>query len=119
MDFVDKIYHFKGTMDADSRCGLKIIKRPDRHVVIATELYEENPGTSVTDFNSRLAALIVKEFSLDPDKLIFIEHCPDRGSKHEHYRQTFDRVRFRYEGSCFKDPEWERISRQDVEAIIS
>ena len=119
MNFVDQIYHYKGIMDADSRCGLKIVKGPDRHIVIATELYEENPGTSVTDFNTRLAARLVKEFSLDPERLVFIEHCPDRGSRLEYYRQTFDRVRFKWDGSGFSNPTWERISRQDIDEMIS
>jgi len=118
MDYVDQIYHFKGMWDAISRCGLKIIKKPDRHIVIATELYEENPGTSVTEYNTGLAALIVNEFSLDPEKLVFIEHCPDRGSRLEHYRQTFDIVRFQRDGSGFSNPAWERISRQDVDEMI-
>jgi hypothetical protein len=118
MDFVDRIYNYKGIMDADSRCGLKVVKKPDHHIVIATELYEENPGTSVTDFNSRLAGRVVEEFSLDPEKLIFIEQCPDRGSRRDHYRQTFDRVRFHFDGTCFSDPDWERISREEVEELV-
>ncbi|OHD71605.1 MAG: hypothetical protein A2W19_15170 [Spirochaetes bacterium RBG_16_49_21] len=118
MNYIDQIYHFKGRWDAPSQCGLKIIKNPDRHIVIATELYEENPGTSVTDFTGELAALLVKEFSLDPDRIVFVEHCPDRGSKLEHYKESFDLVRFRRHGSRFSDPEWERISRQAVDAMI-
>ncbi len=118
MEYSDRTFDFKGRWDAPSRCGLKIIKNPDRHVVIVTELFEENPGTSITEFNTELAAIIVREFGLDPAKLVFIEHNPDRGSKLDHYKESFDRVRFRRDGSRFSDPEWERIGRERVDELI-
>lgn len=118
MNYSDSIFEFRGRWDAPSRCGLKIVKNQDRHVVIVTELFEENPGTSVTEFNAELAAIIVREFSLDPHKLIFIEHCPDRGSKLDHYKETFDIVRFSLEGARFTDPEWERVGREKVDILI-
>ena len=118
MDYVDQIYHYKGRLDVQSRCGLKIVKKPDQHIVIATELYEENPGTTVTNFNTRLAALFVRDFGLDPKKLLFIEHCPDRGSTLEHYQEAFDIVRFNYIEGRFSDPDWERVSRQAVDEMI-
>jgi hypothetical protein len=62
--------------------------------------------------------LVVKDFDLDPGKLLFIEHCPDRGSRLEHYRESFDIVRFRWDGTCFNDPEWESVKKQDVDELI-
>ncbi len=118
MNYIDSIFDFKGRWDAPSRCGLKIVKKQDRHVVIVTELFEDNPGTSVTEFNTELAAILVKDFSLDPEKLLFIEHNPDRGSKLDHYRESFDIVRFRRDGRTFRNPEWERISRERVDELI-
>jgi len=118
MNYVDHIFEFKGRWDVPSRCGLKIVKNQDRHVVVVTELFEANPGTSVTEFSKELAAIIVREFSLDPAKLLFIEHNPDRGSKLDHYKESFDLVRFRRDGSRFSDPEWERIGRERVDELI-
>jgi hypothetical protein len=118
MNYSDCIFDFRGRWDAPSRCGLKIIKKQDRHIVIVTELFEENPGTSVTEFNSELAAIIIKELSLDPEKFLFIEHNPDRGSKLDHYKESFDIVRFQRDGGRFHDPEWESISRDRVDELI-
>jgi hypothetical protein len=118
MDYSDRIFDFKGRWDAPSRCGLKIVKKQERHIAIVTELFEDNPGTSITEFNTELAAIIIKEFNLDPEKLLFIEHNPDRGSKLDHYQESFEIVRFQRNGARFCDPEWERISRDRVDELI-
>ncbi|HOT44607.1 MAG TPA: hypothetical protein PLM53_09090 [Spirochaetota bacterium] len=118
MNYIDQIFDFKGRWDAPSRCGLKVVKKQDRHIVIVTELFEENPGTSVTEFNTKLADIIVREFSLDPEKLLFIEHNPDRGSKLDHYRESFDIVYFQRNGGRFSDPEWERVTRDRIDELI-
>jgi hypothetical protein len=72
----------------------------------------------VTEFNAELAGIITAEFGLDPAKLIFIEHNPDRGSKLDHYQESFDIVRFRRDGGGFHDPEWERVSMDRVDELI-
>lgn len=76
MSYQDRLFDFKGQWGAPSRCGLKIVQKKDETIVIASELFEENPGTSVTSFIAGLATVIVKEFGLDPGKTLFIEHCP-------------------------------------------
>ena len=118
MSYMDRSYDFKGQWDAPSRCGLKIAAGNDRSIVIISELFEDNPGTSVTSFIARLATLIVNEFGLDPERTLFVEHCPDRGSKLDHYRESFDLVRLRWDGRQYGDPEWERITKQAVDEMI-
>ena len=41
-------YDFKGLWDMPSRCGLKIIKASLHTVIIVSELYKENPGTTIS-----------------------------------------------------------------------
>ena len=86
--------------------------------MIVSELFEDNPGTSVTGFIARLATVIVKEFGLDPEKTRFIEHCPDRGSKLDHYRESFDLVRLLWDGEQYTDPEWVRITKNAMDEMI-
>jgi hypothetical protein len=118
MNYMDEIYDFKGRLDISSRCGLKIVAKPAANIVIITELSEDNPGTSVTECSANLASQIVRDFNLDPEKTTFIEHYPDRGSKLDHYKETFDIVRFRRDGAGFSDPEWERVGRAAVDEMI-
>ena len=46
--YYDEIFDFAGQWDMPSKCGLKIIQHNDKKTVIVTELYQDNPGTSVT-----------------------------------------------------------------------
>ncbi len=117
MKYMDTIYSFRGHWDVPSRCGLRIIRGRDRDIVVVTELHEENPGTSVTACADSLAGQIVEEFGLDPDRLLYIEQNPDRGSRLEHYRETFDIVHFNRESGRFIDPDWERISSARMEEL--
>jgi len=118
MSYQDRLFDFKGQWGAPSRCGLKIVQKKDETIVIASELFEENPGTSVTSFIAGLATVIVKEFGLDPGKTLFIEHCPDRGSKLDHYQESFDLGRLRWDGERFADPEWVRITKDTADEMI-
>jgi hypothetical protein len=117
MKYVDSVFTFRGHWDVPSRCGVRIIRGTERDVVVVTELHEENPGTSVTACADSLAGQIVEEFGLDPDRLIYIEQNPDRGSRLDHYRETFDIVHFNRGGGRFSDPDWERISAVRMEEL--
>jgi hypothetical protein len=117
-DFIDEIYEYRGRWDVPSRCGLKIVAGTRGTVIIASELYDDNPGTSVNNWNCQLADQLCRERSVDPDRLIFIEHNPDKGSKLENYRETFDRVIFTRSGDRFADPDWEPLTRQEVVKLL-
>jgi len=117
-DLVDEVYDFPGLWDTPSRCGLKIVEKGGSWVVIATELYDVNPGTSVTQFAARLATRICAERGIPHDRLIFVEHCPDRGSRLEFYDETFDRVTFDSDGTDLVSPQWSRLSREELEDLI-
>ncbi len=117
--YLDKIYHYKGEWDVDSQCGLKISPAKDgKIVVIATELYDKNPGTSVTQWNTNLATVLCRENGIAPDKLIFIEHTPDKGSKLAFYNETFYKVDFEWDGDKFINPNWKKISKDTVENLL-
>ena len=119
LTYVDRLYDFPGRWEVPSRCGLKIARGRERHVVLATELDADNPGTSVTSFCAELATRLCREFDLDPARLVFIEHCPDRGSKLAVYAETFDRVRLDWDGTRFKNPDWTRISKEEADALLA
>src|SRR4030042_3404055 len=104
LNYIDEIYEYKGKWGVLSKCGLKIKKKDDNDIIIATELYDENPGTSIANWNCVLAATLCQEMGLEPEKLVFIEHTPDKGSKLENYRETFHRVIFHWDGKNFSDP---------------
>lgn len=116
---MDREYHFKGKWDVPGICGLKVAQKPGKTIVIATNLYENNPGTSISRWSAQLATAICNELRIDPSQLVFIEHNPDRHSKLEFYKETFDIVDFVWESDSFTNPSWKRISKKEVDAMLS
>lgn len=118
MSYIDRVFKFKGQWDIDSICGLKIVEKNGKHIVIASEFYDRNPGTSITNFCAPLAMIICEKFEIDPQKMIFIEHTPDQKSKLEIYSATFDLVHFDWDGKELSNPDWERITKEKVDAMM-
>ncbi|MCK9219662.1 MAG: hypothetical protein PHF97_09455 [Bacteroidales bacterium] len=117
--YMDRYYDYLGQWDSPSKCGLKIINRNDgKLLVIATEIYRLNPGTPVTEWCAPLATRILKEFQGKPDHFLFIEHTPDLHSKLTFYGETFDLVKFEWNGESFFNPQWTRLSPNEVEAMM-
>ncbi len=112
--FVDEIYHYKGEWDVPSLCGLKIVKNKERAIILVTEFYNKNPGTSITNWNTHLAKDLCQKYRIDPNHMIFIEHTPKMSKTLSFYQETFDRVTFKWDGESFTDPHWERISKEEV-----
>ena len=62
------IYEYRGPW-ANTKCDIEI----NDNIVIATEL-ADNPGMSITNSAAELAAAIVKDFDIQPEELVLIEH---------------------------------------------
>lgn len=117
--YMDRYYDYPGQWDSPSRCGLKVVHRKDgKTLVIATEIYRQNPGTPVTEWCAPLATGLLQETGCLPEQLIFIEHTPDVGSKLDFYEETFDMVNFIWNGSEFTDPRWQRIDASEVDKLM-
>ena len=117
--YMDYEFHFKGKWDVPGICGLKVVQQTEKTIVIATNLYKHNPGTSISRWSAQLATAICKEVKIDPSKMIFIEHNPDRQSKLDFYKETFDIVEFERDGNLFTNPRWRRISKKEVDDMLS
>jgi hypothetical protein len=116
--YQDQVYHFKGLWDLPSICGLKIVEKADKSIIIATDLYDNNPGTSITEWNSKLAMEICNKYQLNPEKIIFIEHTPNKETKLEFNRETFFQVNFTIENGKFVNPDWNQLTKQEVDKLI-
>lgn len=94
-----------------SICGIQIRKSDEGTQVILTEMYEENPGNSVTEMVEAVATGVVKRYSLEPEKTEFIVHNPERSSKYEFFSEMFYRAKMRWDGESYMDVEWEKLER--------
>ena len=114
--YMDSYYEYNGLWDSPSKCGLKkMILSSGKTLIIATEIYRQNPGTPVTEWVAPLATKLLKENNLSPDLLLFIEHTPDLRSKLTFYGETFDVVNFDWDGEQLLNPQWTRISREVID----
>ncbi len=93
-EYYDEIFHFKGQWDMPSTCGLKIRVKDSITYVIVIELYQDNPGTSVTYAGPLLAEQICKAKGLEPDKIVYLECNPSTNSKLSFYDEEYFYVDF-------------------------
>lgn len=120
INYIDDIYEFNGRLGIPSTCGLKIAHNADNYVVIVTELYGENPGSSITDCCDIIATKLYKESQLrDHSKFTYIEHAPEVNSKLSFYDETFNIVNFKWNGECFENPVWTEIEKKEIIKLLS
>jgi hypothetical protein len=132
-------FEFRGLHGRMAACGLEKIDLADgRVVIIATELHD-NPGVSITNFAEELAAIVCRQFEIDPKKLVWIEHYPPalcpickglgidqrfdrtchgcRGTGHRKEPDRFDRVMFALDPfgllKAIGEPEWRPMAEAD------
>lgn len=112
--YYDEIFEFKGQWDMPSSCGLKIREAAGRTYVIVTELYQDNPGTSVTYAGRSLAEQICEAKGLDPDSIVYIECNPDTNSKLSFYDEEYFEVDFAAE----PQHKYRTLTREEIENIL-
>lgn len=107
---IDEIYPFHGTFGMPSKCGLKIKQLEDKWVVITTELYQDNPGTSITSVTASLAMQICEEFKIKYDQLLYLECAPGMNSKLNFYDEAYYKVDFELINNELLNPKWTKIT---------
>lgn len=98
-----------------SSCGLKIRHRMGRDYVIVTELYQDNPGTSVTYAGQSLAEQICAAKGLDMMKIVYLECNPDTHSKLSFYDEEYFQVDFQAD----MQHRYCRLSKEEVENLFA
>ena len=92
--YYDEVFNFRGQWDMPSCCGLKIVKHKEKCCVIATELYQDNPGTTVAAAGKSLALQICEAKNLDLGKIVYLQCNPNTNSKLSFYDEEFFEVTF-------------------------
>ena len=112
--YYDEVFDFKGQWDLPSRCGLKII-RHERPIVIVTELYQDNPGTSITAAGKSLAEQVCRSKGLKLGEIMYLECSPDTGSKLSFYDEEFFEVDF----SGGQEPVYRQLTSNEITDLLS
>lgn len=93
-EYYDEIFQFKDQWGLPSACGLKIRQHGNKTYVIVTELYQDNPGNSITYAGRLLAEQICETKGLDINAVEYIECAPDTNSKLSFYDEEYFAVDF-------------------------
>lgn len=112
--YYDEIFQFRGQWDMPSSCGLKIRNVDGRTYVIVTELYQENPGTSVTYAGRSLAEQICEAKGLKLDEISYWECNPDTNSKLSFYDEEYFEVDF----SAEPQSRYRQLTAEEVKRIL-
>jgi hypothetical protein len=112
-DKIDTVFEFEGSWGLGSKCGLKHFEFNGKDCIVVTELYKDNPGTSITQVTTSLATQICEKLNIDPDNLIYIEHCPDMNSKLSFYNEEFYLVSFERIDGKFANPSWHMLTMDE------
>lgn len=116
--YYDEVFQFAGQWDMPSSCGLKIINKNEKTYVIVTELYQDNPGTSVTYAGGSLVKQICDKKSLDMQKIVYIECNPDTNSKLSFYDEEMFEVSYQIENGLPTDLQYRQLSKEEIKNIV-
>jgi len=92
--YYNEIFNFNGKWDIPSQCGLIIIEKEEKKYVIVTELYQDNPGTSVTAAGKLLATQICEQKGLNIQDITYLECTPNTNSVLSFYDENYYEVTF-------------------------
>lgn len=113
-EYYDEIFQFDGTWDQPSCCGLKVRRHGDKTYVVVTELYQENPGTSITYAGRKLADQICRAKGINFDDMVYIECAPDTNSKLSFYDEEYFEVDF----NADLQHKYHQLSNERVREIL-
>lgn len=108
-DKIESIFEFTGLWGIPSKCGIKRISFPGKEIFIVTELYKDNPGTSITQVTISLATQICERYNIEPKNIIYIEHAPDMNSKLTFYKDNYYLVQFDIEEEKLTNPGYKEL----------
>ena len=113
-EYHNDFFEFKGLWDIHSKCGLKIIQKNDKYIVIVTELYQDNPGTSITQASSILAKQICEKYDFSIKDMVYIEHSPEMNSKLSFYDEEYFEVSF----NDSLQASYRKLSKEEIKLFI-
>lgn len=117
--YYDEIFPFAGQWDMPSACGLKIIRKDEKTYVITTELYQENPGTSITYAGGSLIKQICDKKNLDILNIVYIECNPNTNSKLSFYDEEMFAVSYELNDGMPVNLTYRQLSKEEIKNIVS
>jgi hypothetical protein len=116
--YYDEIFNFTGRWDTPSKCGLKQVHAQGKTYIIVTELYQDNPGTSVTGTGYSLLKQICERKNLSEHEIIYLECCPDTQSKLSFYDEEVFQVSFPELHGKTGKPGYRQLPPEEIKRLL-
>lgn len=116
--YYDELFDFEGEWNLRSKCGLRVKDYDGKKVVIVTELYQDNPGSSITYGAGSLLQQICDAKGYDYKDVIYIECNPDTSSKLSFYDEEFFFTEFEIVDGKLINPKYRRLTDEEIRNII-
>jgi hypothetical protein len=113
--YYNEIFDFKGQWEMPSKCGLKIIHKNGQTIVVVTELYQDNPGTSVTQAGKLLAQQICDRYGLSLSEIIYLECTPDTNSVLSFYDEQYFEATF----NDMPQASYRKLSKEEIQYLLT
>jgi len=113
--YYTEIFYFEGQWGQPSCCGLKIVNKEGKKIVIATELYQENPGTSITAAGYNLVRQICEKKGLLLSDIMYLECNPDTNSVLSFYDEQYFEVTFH----DLKQTNYRKLSKDEIKYLLN
>jgi len=113
--YYDEIFTFAGQWEQPSACGLRIVDKGNKKIVIATELYQDNPGTSVTAAGYNLLKQICERKGLNLSEIVYLECTPDTNSVLSFYDEQYFEVTF----NDLKRPTYRKLLKEEIVQLLN
>ena len=117
--YYDEIFDFAGLWDAPSKCGLRTFVNKEKTVIVVTELYQENPGTSVTYAGYSLFKQICERKGFTETEVVYLECNPDTNSKLSFYDEEFYEATFPETCGNNGRPTYRQLSTTEVNTLLT
>jgi len=112
--YYTEVFNFEGQWGQPSACGLKIIDKKNKKVVVVTELYQDNPGTSVTTAGYNLVKQVCEKKGLALSEISYLECTPDTNSVLSFYDEQYYEVTF----NELKQPNYRKLLKEEIENLL-
>ena len=117
--YYDEIFDFNGLWDVPSKCGLKILTSNGKTHIVVSELYQENPGTSVTYAGYSLFSQICASKGFSEKDVVYLECNPDTNSKLSFYDEEFFEVTFPEINGETGRPAYKQLPQSEVKGLLA
>ena len=117
--FVDMIHHYQTpAVRVDGGfCRVRIYGANPYTIIVLSEL-AENPGVSVTNAAAAIATEIARNYMIDLDTTIWIEHYGAFSYKGGDCDETFDRITFTWRNRTASNAEWKRLTADELHELL-